>query len=256
MAVGSSVLAGCAGQGTPPRTPPKRIVGRTEVVILGTMHGAHLTSQRFSLQVVHDIVERVAPDVVLVEIPPDRFEASLEELDALGEAAAKDSITDSWLRSFPELWAVVLPQRQRLGYEVVPVSGWKPRVSQDRKAYWDANPNGPASSSYREAQQRFVEARKRNRASENPCWVNGPEYLELAGAARRALAEAADSELGEAAVMRINEAHWRGIGAAIETHRRQRILLVYGARHRWYTQPRIQALEDVTLLDVRDFMAC
>ena len=252
-----AVLAGLGGGCTsapPPEPVSPRVPGRTEVIVLGTLHGAHRSSQGFSLEVIRDTVRRIRPDVVLTEIPPDRFEAALLELDALGSGVSPEKISDDWVRAFPEIWGVLVPLRRELNYELVPVSGWKPAVSADRRAYYAKHPEGPPSASYRSARAAFQSASASHDFRENPRWVNGPEYLELTTHQENALADAADSQLGMAAVRRINEAHWVNIEAAIAAHGGARILLVYGARHRWYTQPRIEALSGVTLLPVVGFL--
>lgn len=247
-----AILAGLAACRGSTSTPP-RIEGRTEVVILATIHGAHLRSEGYSLAVLEGIVSRVDPDVVLVEIPPARFDKALQEVDELGEQASAETIDDPWLRAFPELYKVVLPQRDELGYEVVPVSGWTPEVSKDRKAYRAEHPQGPREPDSSATRSAFKAAAAKHRANENPRWLNGPEYLELSGRAERAKSNAADHELGQAGVEAINAAHFRLVARAIEEHRGRRILLVYGALHRWYMQPRIEAMQGVTLLDVRRF---
>lgn len=247
-------LAGCGGSGAAAQSPPARVPGRTEVAYLGTLHAPHLTSEQFSLGFIERVVRRVQPDVVLVEIPPDRFESAVSEVLELGERASKQTIRHDWVSSFPELYGAVIPLSRELGYELVPVSGWRPEVSRDRKAYFDAHPDGPDSERYREAKAAYDRAMKQHRASENPRWLNGPEYVELARRYRTAFADAADDQLGAAAVRAINAAHAEHVLRAVKQHRGARILLVFGARHRWYIEPRVLALSEVTYLDVRRFM--
>lgn len=233
---------------------PPRAATATQVAIFGVLHRSHLKSYNFSLSYIEAVLRKIRPDVVLVEVPPDRFERGLAEVAAAPGLATPEDISDSWLRAFPEIYRVAYPQQSQLGYELVPVSGWQPRVSRDRKAYWDSNPRGPNSEQYRSAQAAFDEAKTRHRPTENPRWVNGNEYLAVSGAARRALSRAADEQLGAAAVGRINAAHFRLIDAAIRRHAGKRILLLFGARHRWYFQPRIAEMDGVELVPLGRFL--
>ena len=54
--------------------PPPPDTGRTTVAVMGMIHGAHLTSQRWGLAAVLETVRRFEPDVVCAEIAPDRWE--------------------------------------------------------------------------------------------------------------------------------------------------------------------------------------
>lgn len=62
---------------TAPRTP-------TEVVVLGMLHSGHLDSDRFSLDVVRDLVREIDPDYWLTEIPPNRWDRARAEYEATG----------------------------------------------------------------------------------------------------------------------------------------------------------------------------
>ncbi len=256
VALTLSACATSSSSSSPKSFAVARVAGRTELILLGALHKAHLSSRAYSLALIERVLRQVDADVVLVEIPPDRFDGALAEVDRLGAAATADAIQDPWLSAFPELYRVVLPLRHALGYEVVPVSGWRPIVSQHRQRYWRKHPQGPDTVSYRDATARFQQARRDQRASENPCWVNGPEYRRLSAAAQQALAQSADAQLGEAAVLKINAAHWSFVKQAVQKHRGKRILLIYGALHRWYLEPRLRALPAVHWLDVRHWLGC
>jgi len=51
---------------------------KNQVIVIGTIHSQHLQSKEYSLKVFSDIIENLKPDVVLAEIPPDRFAIATE----------------------------------------------------------------------------------------------------------------------------------------------------------------------------------
>ena len=46
---------------------------KNQLIVIGTIHSQHLTSKKYSLKVFSDIIKNLNPDVILAEIPPDRF---------------------------------------------------------------------------------------------------------------------------------------------------------------------------------------
>ena len=237
-----------------PGTSIRGELDHTEVIVLGTLHRSHLDSEGFGLAVIEAFVRQVDPDVVLVEIPPDRFDAIVSEVDELGPGASEDTLTDGWIQAFPELYGVVLPLRHELGYEVVPVSGWTPEVSADRNAYWESHPAGPVEREYILSFHRFQTSQLENDVWENPRWANGDEYVLLSGTVSRWLSYFAEEELGAAGEMRINSRHAALISDAIVAHPNRRILVVYGARHRYFIEPTIDVMPNVERLDPLDYL--
>lgn len=60
---------------------------RNELVFLGMIHSEHRTSTRYGLDVLRRLVEVIAPDYWLTEIPPNRLARATEEFARAGAAA-------------------------------------------------------------------------------------------------------------------------------------------------------------------------
>lgn len=211
--------------------------------LLSTLHEAHLSSCRYSVSALRTLLGRLRPQRVLVEIPPSHFRTALASAEAFRKEGSPPK--DPWLKHFPELFAAVLPLRHSLAYEVVPVSGWRPEVSQQRAAYYRKQPQGPQSDADYLAADRAFKAALQSHAplAEHPGWVHGESYEALSGAREAALDDAAASALGIAAPRAINAAHWQHIHGALTQGTPAKTLVVYGALHAWYLRPRLARLK-------------
>jgi len=48
-------------------------IKKTEVIVLGMIHGKHSTSKKYGVKQLKEIITEIQPDAILTEIPPDRF---------------------------------------------------------------------------------------------------------------------------------------------------------------------------------------
>ncbi len=85
---------------------------------MGMIHSGHLTSKRYGIPQLEAIFKAITPDVVLTEIPPDRFEA------AAAEFKTTDSIAEPRVRRFPEYVDVMFPLTKEMDFDIVPTAGW------------------------------------------------------------------------------------------------------------------------------------
>ncbi|MFQ5843792.1 MAG: hypothetical protein ACE5JG_02265 [Planctomycetota bacterium] len=240
--------------------PFARAAGRpTEVAVLGTIHGGHLGSKGYSVRTVIDTVRAYRPDVVFVEIPPDLFEPVVRRVDRTGFRTRRKDLEDRpWIKAFPEIYRGILPLRKEMGYTVVPVSGWRPEVSGDRREFW----NGPGREPRMVERRRIYDAvrsalheiHERERSTENPAFVNSRHYADLWHLERTLWSVCFDEGLGRGGEVAINRAHWSNIARALDRYRGQRILIVYGAAHRYWFLRELRQRTDVRLVDVRGFL--
>jgi hypothetical protein len=233
--------------------------GKTEVAILGAIHGSHLKSKAYSVATVIATIRNYRPDVVLVEVPPDLFAPSVARIDRTGFATTRADLAGlKWIGSFPEIYRGVIPLRKEMGYEVVPVSGWTPQASADRTAFWKGPAKRPPYPDRRRLYDAVAAAVKqihtRERSTENPAFVNSRHYADLYQLERTLWSACFDDGLGAGGEVAINRAHWARISAALDAHRGRRVLIVYGAAHRYWFLRELAKRDDVTLLDVAAYL--
>ncbi|NOY93462.1 MAG: hypothetical protein GXP55_19945 [Deltaproteobacteria bacterium] len=243
------LLSGC-GWGSSTHGSVARVPDRTEVVFLPMLHGAHRGASGYSFGYLREILREIAPDVVLVEVPPSIM-ARVEAASDAHESGAP--MNDPWLTRWPEIFEVLLPMRRRLHYQVVPVSGLSADARRDFRAYFEAHPLGPDVGYYRRALRAVRVMREDDDPREEPAYALSPAYRRLVGWPRQALSTAAEDELGEAGPRRLVHAHLEKMREAIAAHPGERIVVAFDAADAWYLVPRLRHLPGVHYIDALAF---
>lgn len=225
----------------------------TEVAVLSMIHGRHRTSERWSLDAVRETIERYRPDVILPEIPPDRWERIWSEY------AEKGTISDSRVRVFPEYVDVLLPLKVRLGFEVEPAAAWTQEMNDLRRARLAAFNDDPRFSDRRDAYQAAVKAAEAQDTdhitdSDDPRVIHSDLYNSLTKIALTPYDEHLNDWIGPGGWTNINVAHYQLIDEAIRRHPGKRILITYGAGHAYWFLEQLRARDDIRLVDIAEFM--
>ena len=224
----------------------QRRPGVTEVVVLGSVHRAHLSNEEYDLAMLDRLVRVIAPDVILVEVPP----ADAPRVDSIAADISRAD-QDPWLRGFPELSRVVLPLSKTLRVPWVPVSGFTAAAMRDRSAA-----TLPEDDALLARAANYLAKRQKDEGfPDNAEWVNGPEFARLSAWEQSARSAAHDSHLGNAGIRPLLQRHLELVEAAIETNHGRRVLIVFAARARWYFERTLSERGDVRVLDVRGFLA-
>ncbi|MHC5115432.1 MAG: hypothetical protein ACYTGP_13515, partial [Planctomycetota bacterium] len=100
---------------------------RSEVYVMGMIHGRHLESDRYGIAQIKDTIRRLRPDAVLCEIPPDRLEV------ALAEYAETGTVREPRVAVFPEYTEALFPMTDELPFEIVPCAAWTREMSDARR---------------------------------------------------------------------------------------------------------------------------
>ncbi len=231
-------------------TPP----APTEVVVLGMLHSGHVTSDRFSLDIVRDLVREIDPDYWLTEIPPNRWQRARTEFEATG------TVDEPRVRRFPEYMDVLFPLSLEMSFEVIPTAGWTEPMSDFRAGYLDAyarDPNRAAEwAEYQAASAASAEALAAGGAGDDPYWIHTDAYDDAYDIRMQVYARLFDADLGPGGWDPINASHWANIERALDRHRGEgaRFLLTYGAGHKGPFLRELRQRGDVVLLDAAAFL--
>lgn len=225
----------------------------TEVAVLGTIHGNHLTSKRWSLDQLRASIERYRPDVVIAEIPPDRWQRIWSDY------AGKGVIEDSRIQSFPEYVQVLLPLKLRLGFEVEPAAAWTEEMSelrQARMAAFETDPRLARRNADYQAAIKLAEAGDPGHIadSDDPRVIHSQRYDQITKAVLAPYDAYLNDWLGPGGWTNINVAHYRLIDAAIRRHTGQRILITFGAGHKYWLLEQLRQRDDIRLVDARTLL--
>ena len=217
----------------------------TEVGVLGMIHGDHLTSERWGLAQVREAVLAFAPDAVLTEIPPNRWPRIARDW------RERRAIEDERVRRFPEYVDVLLPLWEELGCAIEPCAAWSSEMAELRRARIAAFEHEPEHAAYREAQAAVAELLAAEDDDDDD-----PHFIHSARYDRRTKTELGPYDrflndwIGPGGWTHVNAAHMALVNAAIDRHRGRRLLVTFGAGHKYWFLEKLRERDDVRLVDM------
>lgn len=237
-----------------PGPRPAKAPQKNMVAVLGTIHGKHRTSETYSLAMLRGIISSYSPDLVLVEIPPDRYRIAFDEF------ARTDSITEPRVSRFPEYVDVLFPMTKAYDFEIVPTAAWSKPMADARRARLDSISQDPARKAdwaeYKAGEAAADAAIAALGDPEDPLVIQSDAYdaaVELwAGPYQQLFGK----ELGLGGWNNINRAHYQRIenelvgraGAGL------RILITYGAYHKGWFLRQLRKRADISIVDMTPFI--
>lgn len=240
-----ALLLGLTGCG--PRPPASSPDGATIVAVVGALHGQHRNSEDYSLDVLRQAIVRFDPDIVMVELPPERFAIASANFDQFGE------VRESRADDFPELTDVVFPLRKQLGFKMIPVAAWTAEIAAERRAVEKRLATDPARaedwSEYQAVIQQYGKAVAGR--SGDPAFIHSGTYDAAVKDRQETYERLFGDDLGAGGWRAINAAHLANINNALDAvaGQEKRVLVLFGAAHKYKIVEGLQAREDVFLAD-------
>ncbi len=225
-----------------------------ELVVVGTIHSGHLESERYSLDLLRELVRAVQPDLILAEIPPNRA------AEAMRGFRADAVVSEPRVLRFPEYVSVIYPLLNELHFEIVPTAGWNEpmaRFRSERLKAIEADPERAADwLAYTEANAASDACLEALGEGDEPLLIHSDAYDDCADVALAVYDALFNEELGPGGWTQINEAHYGHIAAALDAHRGEglRVLITYGAGHKGWFLRELRKRGDITLLPVAPFL--
>jgi len=223
-----------------------------EVVVLGMVHGTHRTSESYSLDFLEAAVRAVDPDLVLTEIPPNRIEAAKRGFEATGR------VTERRVSVFPEYTEVLFPLGREFGFEILPAAAWTEQMNDYRSAMLARIRNDPAYrrdwARHQAARRRF--ARKLGDRADDPFFIHSRRYDEITREGFAYYDKYFNELLGPGGWTNINAAHYELIEEALDrnAYEGKRILVTFGASHKYWFLDKLRERDDIRLLDPKPFL--
>ncbi|MFQ5675793.1 MAG: hypothetical protein ACE5G1_07860 [bacterium] len=225
----------------------------TEVLVLGMIHGKHRTSEKWGLQQLSQTIQRIAPDVIACEIPPDRWQRIWRDWSERGV------IEDPRVKRFPEYTDVLLPLKIQMGFEVEPCAGWTKEMSDLRETRIEQFSHEPKFADAYQAYEKENELVATRHAA-HPIDEEDPRIIHSAVYDQRTKEELTPYDkylndlIGPGGWRNINEAHYRLVDRAISRNRGKRILITFGAGHKYWLLEKLRQRTDIKLVDVTPFL--
>ncbi len=201
-----------------------------EVFVVGTLHGGHLEDEVYTLERLEEIIRALDPQLVLVEIPPDRFPLAWDEFVRTGE------VTEERVVLYPEFTEVLFPLALEGRLELVPCSAWTRSMSDRRAALlkqWSTT--RPADTREVDRARAAASARQEDEGlASDPLGIHTARYDELVDEGMEPYERLFARDLGAGGWTQINLAHHRRVAEALNeiSGDGKRVLVVFGAWHK------------------------
>lgn len=216
------------------------------VTIVGAIHGQHRRSDAYSLAVLRAAIVKFDPDIIMVELPPERFAKASTNYEKFGE------VRESRADDFPELTDVVFPLQKDRGFEMIPVAAWTQKIADDRRVATARLEKDPARARDWSAHQAANQAYSRTvrGRSDDPLFIHSEAYDQAVKLRQETYGELFGGDLGPGGWKNINAAHYAKIEAALDELKgqRKRILILYGAWHKYWFLEQLQKRDDIQLV--------
>ena len=225
-----------------------------EVAVMGMIHGRHRTSERWGLAAIRDVVRRFRPDVVCAEIPPDRWPK------ARTDWLQRGVIEDARVKRFPEYVDVLLPLMKEMSFVVEPCAAWTTEMNLERRARireFESDPKFAERAALYRKRNAELAVRPEVKATDtdDPRFIHSAAYdrgieLELGP-----YDEFLNDHIGLGGWSNINDAHMRLVHAAIRRHPGKRVLVTFGAGHKYMFLRSLRKREDIRLMSLLPYLA-
>jgi hypothetical protein len=253
LVISPLVIASCTPKNTESQQEPVT-QNKNKVMVMGMIHGTHLTSETYGNAEVEKMVRAINPDIIITEIPPDRFDA------AMSQFKTTDSISEPRVRRFPEYVDVIFPLTKSMDFQIIPSAGWTKPMSDARAKRMKEISEDPAWAdrwtSYEAAIAKSDSAIDAVNGAEDPYFINSDAYDEAAELYLSVYNDVLNDELGPGGWDNINEAHYGYIKQALDSlsGNGQMILITYGAGHKGWFMRQLRKRTDIELLDMSPYI--
>jgi len=243
-----TVILGCLYSCTHEKTK------KNEVLVLGTIHSGHLTKEEYSVEKLTKLIKEIQPDIILTEIPPDRFAAAVEGFKK------DDSISEPRVMRFPEYTDVIFPLSKTMNFEIIPTAGWTRPMAMERQQKLRAISKDSTRikdwKAYTDANKISDSLMKAIGKENDPYFIHTKTYDSIYNISLEVYNKLFNVELGLGGWDNINIAHYWNIEKALEKYRYQnkRILITYGAGHKGWFLKELRKRDDITLLQMKPFI--
>lgn len=224
-----------------------------EVVLLGHLGAAHADSETFGLPELEQLLRRLAPTLVLADVPPGLYERAWEEFVRTGE------VSDSYISANPVWTEVLFPMGLEGRIHVEPCSAWTASGAARRAELLEQwRSSRPRDT--REAEAAVQRARRtleREGLAQDPLGVQSRRYAEIVAEATSALEARFGRDLGPGGWSARVDADAELIEAVLDVWSGDgiRVVVLCDAWSLGPLRERLEAREDIELLEVEEALA-
>lgn len=227
--------------------------GDTEVLVMGMIHDGHLSSRKWGLEQIRQTIRDIRPDVVCAEIPPAHWATAWPEFQKTGK------VTDDRITRFPEYVDVLLPLQAEMGFVIEPCAGWTREMSDLRQARMRAWNSEDSYQAARQAYEReLAELSAAGEADyddiDDPLIIHSAAYDRAVKAELSLYDRYMNDYIGPGGWANINKAHFDLIADVLDRYPGKRILVTFGAGHKYWFLEQLRQRPDVRVMDLKPFL--
>ena len=222
-----------------------------KVAVLGMIHGKHIKSEKWGLEQLRQTIIRFKPDVICCELPPARWQRIWKDFSEHG------LIKDERVMVFPEYTEVILPLKVTLGFEIEACAAWTKEMAELRRTRMRELRTTPEHKELYEKYRAEDAAAQKSAifgSTDDPLVIHSDAYDEEIAVTLAAYDKHLNEFLGPGGWTNINTAHWRLLEKAIRKYPGQRILVTFGAAHKYWFMKRLRGSPDLELMDIRPYL--
>lgn len=223
----------------------------TRVGVLGMTHRNHLTSKNWGLAQVRETVERFRPDALLVELPPDRWERIRTDF------FEREAFEDSRVKVFPEYVDCLLHVARDLGIEVVPCAAWTTEMNElrrERIRQFNTDERWKQQKEAYDARRKAVSESLPEAPKDDPHYIHSDAYDTAVRRQLEPYNAFLNDWIGPGGWANINRAHMAWVHRAIDERPGKRLLVTFGAGHKYWFLDELRQRTDVEVVDVRPYL--
>ncbi len=232
---------------------PKQTPVSTQVAVMGMIHTGHLESELWGLDEVAETIRNFKPDAVLVELPPDRWRKAWEDF------AIRGVIEEPRVRAFAEYRELMFDLAVELGFEIVPCAAWTEPMNNLRRERLREFDEAEEWAEARAELTRIsdqVEAKWKDSPvhADDPAVIHSDEYDRYVRETMDPVGRIQNDLVGPGGWYNINRAHMRLVHRAIDARPGQRLLVTFGAFHKYMFLDELRQREEVELIDLAPYL--
>lgn len=223
-----------------------------EVAVMGMIHGRHPTSELWGFEELEITIRNFQPDVVCVEIPPNRWEKAWRDYTERGVVEEPRTVV------FPEYNDFMFRLAADMGFEMVPCAAWTKEMNDLRRAriaeFETASRFARESTEYRRLREAAREQHPPPGDPDDPRYIHSDAYDAAVKAEYEVYDRYLNDWIGPGGWTNINVGHMRHVDRVITDNPGKRILVTFGAGHKYWFLEKLKGREDVVLLDLNQYL--
>jgi len=234
------------------RTTEVTVTEPAEVAVMGMIHGRHPTSDLWGFEELEITIRNFDPDIVCVEIPPNRWDRAWRDYTERGVVEEPRVVV------FPEYNDFMFRLATDMGFEMIPCAAWTKEMNDLRRSrieeFETTERFADRAAEYQRLRNAARERHQPPRDPDDPHYIHSDAYDSAVKAEYEVYDRYLNDWIGPGGWTNINVGHMRVIDRTIAENPGKRILVTFGAGHKYWFLEHLRDRDDVRLIDLVPYL--